>query len=87
MWSHGLIPALAYSKAKDLCNWDHFLTNCSQDATHPTLSCRAAAQEALRYVPSPLDPYDVLAPTCAEDGENSPDEESADAPPDGADGL
>lgn len=68
MWSHGLVPSPAYAAAKDACNWDHFLTNCSQDATHPSLKCRAAAGAALKYVPSPLDPYDVLAPTCGDDG-------------------
>ena len=72
MWSHGLIPSPAYTRAKDACEWDHFLTNCTQDATHPSLQCRIAAASALRYVPSPLDPYDVLAPTCAS-GDGSAD--------------
>ena len=71
MWSHGLIPALAYAKAKDACNWDHFLTNCTQDATHPSAPCHAAAQAALKYVPHPYDPYDVLAPTCATNAEEA----------------
>jgi hypothetical protein len=66
MWSHGFIPARAYAHAKDECGWDSFLTDCTQDATHPTAACRAAAAAALRYIPSPLDPYDVLAPTCAD---------------------
>jgi len=68
MWSHGLIPAPAYANAKDACNWDSFLTNCSQDATHPSVACRTATRAATRYIPSPLDPYDVLAPTCGHDG-------------------
>lgn len=66
MWSHGLIPSPAYARAKDACGWDSFLTNCTQDATHPGAACRLAAAAALKYVPSPLDPYDVLAPTCAD---------------------
>ena len=66
MWSHGFIPAPAYVKAKDACGWDEIYTNCSKDFTHPSAECHAAAQAALKYVPSPLDPYDVLAPTCAE---------------------
>lgn len=42
------------------------LRGSSQDATHPSAACRQATQEAVHFVPSPLDPYDVLAPTCAE---------------------
>jgi len=59
MWSHGLIPSPAYTAARDACGWGSFLTDCRQDATHPSPACRAATSAALKYVPSPLDP------TCA----------------------
>jgi len=64
MWSHGLLPSPAYDRAKTVCGWDTFLSNCSKDFTHPSAECEAATAAALKYVPSPLDPYDVLAPTC-----------------------
>ena len=41
---------------------------CSEkDFTHPTAACLAATKKCLQYVPSPLDPYNVLAPTCHDD--------------------
>lgn len=72
MWSHGLLPSPAYVRAKDACGWDSFLSNCSQDATHPSLACKAATTEAVAYIPSPIDPYSVLAPTC-QDGAGEAD--------------
>lgn len=69
LWSHALIPSPAYVRAKSVCGWDRFLSNCSLDATHPSAACTAATSAALRYVPSPLDPYDVLAPTCDTGGQ------------------
>ena len=68
LWSHALIPSPAYVTAKRACHWDSFLSNCSMDATHPSSACAAATAKALRYVPSPLDPYNVLAPTCETGG-------------------
>ena len=64
MWSHGLIPSGAYFKAVDACNWNQFFSNCEKDFTHPSAACLAATTAAVKFVPSPLDPYDVLAPTC-----------------------
>jgi len=64
MWSHGLIPLEAYTDSVNECGWDRFLTNCSEDFTHPTASCKAATSKAVRYIPRVMDPYDILAPTC-----------------------
>jgi serine carboxypeptidase-like clade 2 len=64
MYSHALIPSPAYLAAKDACGWDTFLSDCAKDFTHPTPACLAATTAALKYVPSPLDPYNVLAKTC-----------------------
>lgn len=69
MWSHGLIPQPAYSQAVKECGWEDFQSNCKKDFTHPSLLCKAATTKAVAYIPSPLDPYDVLAPTCQTDGE------------------
>jgi carboxypeptidase C (cathepsin A) len=64
MWSHGLIPQPAYAAAVKACKWDTFQGDCAKDFTHPTIECKAATMKATKYIPSPLDPYDVLAPTC-----------------------
>eukprot|EP01060_Flectonema_neradi_P026925 TRINITY_DN36569_c0_g1_i1.p1 TRINITY_DN36569_c0_g1~~TRINITY_DN36569_c0_g1_i1.p1 ORF type:complete len:467 (+),score=100.95 TRINITY_DN36569_c0_g1_i1:72-1472(+) len=64
MWSHALIPAPAYFEAVDKCGWNTFFSNCSKDFTHPTDECTAATRKAVAYIPSPLDPYDILVPTC-----------------------
>lgn len=60
MFSHGLIPAPAYDKAFRACGWVDFFSDCSRDYTHPDAACEAATQAAAKYIPSPLDPYDVL---------------------------
>lgn len=64
MWSHGLILAAAYSAAASACGWADFYTNCETDFTKPSAACEVATKKATSYVPSPLDPYDVLAPAC-----------------------
>lgn len=69
MWSHGLIPSDAYFASVDACGWNSFFSNCSKDFTHPTTACHTATQKAVSFVPSPLDPYNVLAPTCHNDAE------------------
>eukprot|EP01059_Diplonema_ambulator_P034346 TRINITY_DN7634_c0_g1_i1.p1 TRINITY_DN7634_c0_g1~~TRINITY_DN7634_c0_g1_i1.p1 ORF type:complete len:471 (+),score=157.78 TRINITY_DN7634_c0_g1_i1:63-1475(+) len=64
MWSHGLIPESAYFASVAACGWNDFFSNCSKDFTHPSEACQAATNAAVNYIPSPLDPYDVLVPTC-----------------------
>jgi len=64
MWSHGLIPAKAYLTAHSACGWESFFTDCGHDFTHPTQECINATQAAVGLIPSPLDPYNVLVPTC-----------------------
>eukprot|EP01064_Diplonema_japonicum_P039072 TRINITY_DN9702_c0_g5_i1.p1 TRINITY_DN9702_c0_g5~~TRINITY_DN9702_c0_g5_i1.p1 ORF type:complete len:464 (+),score=157.16 TRINITY_DN9702_c0_g5_i1:43-1434(+) len=64
MWSHGLIPAPQYFKAVDACGWNQFFNNCSKDFTHPSPACLDATSKATQRIPSPLDPYNVLVPTC-----------------------
>ncbi len=71
MWSHGLIPAPVYQRAFDACGWADFFTNCSKDFTHPSKSCRDATQEAVNLVPTPLDFYDILVPTCHDSDKQS----------------
>lgn len=66
MWSHGLIPAAAYSAAAQACGWVNFYSDCQTDFTKPTDACVAATTKATSYVPSPIDPFDVLAPACTE---------------------
>jgi len=67
MYSHALIPAPAYEKARIACGWEDFLTDCDKDFTHPSGECLQATSAALEYVPSPLDPYNVLVKTCHDD--------------------
>eukprot|EP01061_Rhynchopus_euleeides_P003466 TRINITY_DN12714_c0_g1_i1.p1 TRINITY_DN12714_c0_g1~~TRINITY_DN12714_c0_g1_i1.p1 ORF type:complete len:473 (+),score=213.43 TRINITY_DN12714_c0_g1_i1:37-1455(+) len=74
MWSHGLIPAEQYFAAVDACGWNDFFANCTKDFTHPTEKCKLAAANAVRFVPSPLDPYNVIAPTCHGDDERNGEE-------------
>lgn len=64
LYGHALIPSPAFDAAHRACGWGDFLSNCSKDFTHPSTECEAATQAALKYVPSPLDPYNVLAKTC-----------------------
>lgn len=73
MYGHGLIPSPAFDKAHKACGWERFLSSCSEDFTHPSAECKSATGAALKYVPSPLDPYDVLAKTCQSDA-NKADE-------------
>lgn len=65
-WSHGLIPGDAYFAAVKACDWNSFFSNCTEDFTHPSLACKAATTKAVSYIPSPLDPYNILTPTCHE---------------------
>lgn len=78
MWSHALIPAEAYHHAFDVCDWNDFFRNCSKDFTHPSSACKKATTAAMQYIPSPLDPYNVLAPTCHE-GSSRLDVQASDA--------
>ncbi|GAB5364640.1 hypothetical protein AAMO2058_000987100 [Amorphochlora amoebiformis] len=64
LWSHGLIPADEYVKANNACGWNQFYVDCQRDFTHPSQACITATEQALRHLPTPLDFYDVLAPTC-----------------------
>ena len=66
MYGHGLIPALPYDAARKACGWENFLSECEKDFTHPTTECQEATKKAVSFVPSPLDPYNVLAKTCHE---------------------
>ena len=66
-------------QAHKACGWERFLSSCSEDFTHPSAECKSATGAALKYVPSPLDPYDVLAKTCQSDA-NKVDKDR-DAPP------
>ncbi|KAJ9436843.1 Serine carboxypeptidase 24 [Diplonema papillatum] len=63
-WSHALIPSIPYFAAVEACGWNDFFSNCSRNFTQPTAACEAATSKAANYIPSPLDPYNVLAPTC-----------------------
>ena len=58
-----------YAAAADACGWSTFYTDCNRDYTHPTPECEAATQKATKYIPSPIDPFDVLAPACVDQGD------------------
>ena len=79
LWNHGLIPLKEYTEARDACGWEAFLTECTQDFTHPSSECVAATTAAVNYMPSPLDPYNVLVPTCHEDDEDESKMQERDA--------
>lgn len=68
MYGHALIPAVAYDAASKACGWGEMFSNCSRDFTHPSAACKQATKAASKYIPSPLDPYSVLAPTCQQRG-------------------
>eukprot|EP00656_Telonema_subtile_P042700 TRINITY_DN4850_c0_g1_i2.p1 TRINITY_DN4850_c0_g1~~TRINITY_DN4850_c0_g1_i2.p1 ORF type:complete len:483 (-),score=87.57 TRINITY_DN4850_c0_g1_i2:257-1705(-) len=67
MYGHALIPSPAFDRAHKACGWETFLSDCSTDFTHPSPECLAATKAAVSYIPSPLDPYNVLVPTCHHD--------------------
>jgi len=66
-WSHGLIPQHIYTPCVTACGWDSFLTNCSNYFLNPSPECINATTTAWNYLPTNIDFYDVLAPTCTSD--------------------
>jgi serine carboxypeptidase-like clade 2 len=65
MYTHGLLPQKAYVECFTICGWSDFLTNCTNSPfTHPSEACRMAAKRAQAYLPTNIDFYNVLAPTC-----------------------
>ena len=60
-----------YAAASDACGWSTFYTDCKRDYTHPTPECEAATRKASQYIPSPIDPFDVLAPACIDHGDGA----------------
>lgn len=53
-----------YAAASSACGWSTFYTDCKRDYTKPSPECEAATRKATQYIPSPIDPFDVLAPAC-----------------------
>ncbi|KAH3762400.1 serine carboxypeptidase [Pelomyxa schiedti] len=64
MYTHGLIPVKTYGEASEICNWGSYLSDCTGNYTNPSSECLSATEKCLRYIPSNLDLYNVLAPVC-----------------------
>jgi hypothetical protein len=69
MYTHALLPQVAYTAAHTACGWSDFLlpSSCSKDFIHPSPACLNATHAAQQYLPTTWDPYNVcensLSPT------------------------
>jgi len=64
LYTHFIIPQANFTNAYKTCDWDKFLSDCNGDYTDPSAQCKTAVLQALSYLPSKLDPYDLYAPVC-----------------------
>eukprot|EP01104_Vermistella_antarctica_P013556 TRINITY_DN411_c0_g2_i4.p1 TRINITY_DN411_c0_g2~~TRINITY_DN411_c0_g2_i4.p1 ORF type:complete len:530 (-),score=77.91 TRINITY_DN411_c0_g2_i4:125-1486(-) len=74
-YTHGFIPVTAYQQAFQACNWSqHTNVNSCQalNFSDTTAACQQATSKAQSYIPiNYTSPFDVIAPTCYDDGKNS----------------
>ena len=78
-YNHGFISHEMYSDAFKKCNFARYLTEC--DTTYePSDECWDVINKAMSKVPRAVDPYDIDAPVCVDDGLIIPEEEDVEAP-------
>jgi len=67
-FGHGLISHATYVDVFQKCDLYKYMSDCSTNYSQKTDECRMAITAALKEVPGSIDPYDVDAEVCLEDG-------------------
>ena len=74
-FGHGLISHETYVDVYQKCDYLNYLTDCSASFLNKTDECQMAIAAALKELPSPIDPYNVDADVCLQNGYDGAAEE------------
>ena len=74
-YGHGLISHASYVDVFQKCDFFKYMTDCSASFLNKTDECQMAISAALKELPSHLDPYDVDAEICIQNGYDGAAEE------------